>query len=350
MARTNEASSHGIPAPPDVEGWRHFGDGLAGRIVAARLQGFNSADGDYRDVAVDANGVVQTAGSGGGGAVTQATTPWVVDGSAVTQPVSAAALPLPSGAATSARQDSQTTLLGAGLPATLDTGSLKVSVQNASVAVAGTFWQATQPVSLASVPSHDVTQATASSLNAAVVGNVASGATDSGNPVKAGGKYSVTPATLTDAQRGDLLLDSRQKLGVYIGAKDALGSWTLDNAGGDGKSDTNTVGVIQGRGYLFNNTTWDRWRGDTTSGAYVQTKAEVATATDGTGALPGVVKVIGGYDGTVVHALSTRVHDGVAMLQTNDQKVRQELEHIHVLLIEQIDLTRLLVGERADLN
>lgn len=33
-------------------------------------------------------------------AVTQGTVPWVVDGSAVTQPVSAVALPLPAGAAT----------------------------------------------------------------------------------------------------------------------------------------------------------------------------------------------------------------------------------------------------------
>jgi len=46
-------------------------------------------------------------GGGGGGAVTQGTIPWVVDGSAVTQPVSAAALPLPDGAA------SETTLADA---------------------------------------------------------------------------------------------------------------------------------------------------------------------------------------------------------------------------------------------
>lgn len=34
-----------------------------------------------------------------------------------------------------------------------------VTVDNASLAVTGTFWQATQPVSLATVPSHDVTNA-----------------------------------------------------------------------------------------------------------------------------------------------------------------------------------------------
>lgn len=40
-----------------------------------------------------------------------------------------------------------------------------------------------------------------------VVGNVASGATDSGNPIKSGGKYNSSPITLTDGQRGDTQLD-----------------------------------------------------------------------------------------------------------------------------------------------
>lgn len=47
-------------------------------------------------------------------------------------------------------------------------------------------------------------------------GNVASGATDSGNPVKVGGKYNSTPPTLTDGQRGDLQLDSAGNLKVNL--------------------------------------------------------------------------------------------------------------------------------------
>lgn len=39
-------------------------------------------------------------------------------------------------------------------------------------------------------------------------GGVASAATDSGNPVKVGGKYNLTPPTLTDGQRGDLQQDA----------------------------------------------------------------------------------------------------------------------------------------------
>lgn len=41
-----------------------------------------------------------------------------------------------------------------------------------------------------------------------VQGNIASGVTDSGNPVKTGGKYNLTPPTLSDGQRGDTQLNS----------------------------------------------------------------------------------------------------------------------------------------------
>lgn len=41
----------------------------------------------------------------------------------------------------------------------------------------------------------------------AVTGNVASGATDSGNPIKTGGKYNTTAPTLDNGDRGDTQLD-----------------------------------------------------------------------------------------------------------------------------------------------
>lgn len=46
------------------------------------------------------------------------------------------------------------------------------------------------------------------------VGNVASGATDSGNPLKIGGVYNSTAPTFTTGQRGDLQLSSDGKLKV----------------------------------------------------------------------------------------------------------------------------------------
>jgi len=83
-----------------------------------------------------------------------------------TQPVSATALPLPTGAATETTLAAANTNLGtdgASAPAITGTGvrgwlrgiyeklsaTLAVSIQNSSVAVTGTFWQATQPVSIA---------------------------------------------------------------------------------------------------------------------------------------------------------------------------------------------------------
>lgn len=47
-------------------------------------------------------------------------------------------------------------------------------------------------------------------------GNIASSATDSGNPVKVGARYNSTKPTLTDGQRGDMQLDTRGNLTVNL--------------------------------------------------------------------------------------------------------------------------------------
>ena len=72
----------------------------------------------------------------------------------------------------------------------------------------------TQPVSLAA--SVSVQQVTAASLNAQVVGNVGSASADSGNPVKVGAINKTTLLTLTDGQRSDLTVDTRQALQVTL--------------------------------------------------------------------------------------------------------------------------------------
>lgn len=53
-----------------------------------------------------------------------------------------------------------------------------------------------------------VVQATASNLNAQVVGNVASLSSDSGNPIKTGGVYNSTPIAPTNGQRADTQVSS----------------------------------------------------------------------------------------------------------------------------------------------
>lgn len=65
-----------------------------------------------------------------------------------TQPVSAASLPLPTGAATAAKQPA----LGTAGSASADVLSVQGVAGGTAQPVSGTFWQATQPVSLASLP------------------------------------------------------------------------------------------------------------------------------------------------------------------------------------------------------
>lgn len=97
-----------------------------------------------------------------------------VDGSAVTQPVSVASLPLPVGAATSANQTTANTSLSS-----IDT-------------------KLTTPLN--------------------VQGNVAHAATDSGNPQKIGGKAESTlPTAVTDNQRVDAFFDLSGRQAVFDG-------------------------------------------------------------------------------------------------------------------------------------
>lgn len=52
----------------DMPAWQHWNDGVAGKIIAARLVAFNPTDLEYQDVILDdASGGVVISGSGGGG-------------------------------------------------------------------------------------------------------------------------------------------------------------------------------------------------------------------------------------------------------------------------------------------
>jgi len=94
-------------------------------------------------------------------------------------------------------------------------------------------------------------------------GNVASGATDSGNPVKVGGRFNSTPPTLTDGQRGDLQMDTRGN--VKVSLVDAAGTQGVTVSSGTADAVINGVAAVIARSFggVFNGTTWDRARGDT---------------------------------------------------------------------------------------
>lgn len=107
-----------------------------------------------------------------------------------------------------------------------------------------------------------VDQATASNLNAQVVGNVASGATDSGNGVKLAGVFTTTPAAVTTGQRRDVEVSARGAVSVFI--KDASNSVVgVITPSTDALSALNVGIVSAALNYGFNGTTYDRLRGDT---------------------------------------------------------------------------------------
>ena len=102
-----------------------------------------------------------------------------------------------------------------------------------------------------------------------VTGNVAAGATDSGNPVKVGAKYNSTLPTLTDGQRGDLQTGARGSLNVTLFAQDSASVVSTAGTTSDGFSTSGLGLLTRGLAYGFNGTSWDRARGDT-NGLVVQ--------------------------------------------------------------------------------
>ncbi len=104
-----------------------------------------------------------------------------------------------------------------------------------------------------------------------VQGNVASGASDSGNPVKIGGVYNTTAPTLTNGQRGDLQLNTRGGLKTSLYVNDAQTAISAESDDSDNvavSATTNNLSVVN-RNTVFDGTAWDRMRGDSTDGLLV---------------------------------------------------------------------------------
>lgn len=116
------------------------------------------------------------------------------------------------------------------------------------------------------------TSANQTNGNQQIQGNVASGSTDSGNPVKTGGVFNTTQPTLTTGQRGDMQLGSRGSLRVELfGASSTTGASSV-LSGADGVSNSTTGINMYTFPRVFNGTTWDRQYGDAISGAWVNVK------------------------------------------------------------------------------
>jgi hypothetical protein len=79
--------------------------------------------------------------------------------------------------------------------------SHNVTIDNASIAVTGTFWQATQPVSLATVPSHEVTNAGTFAVQSAITpltscGSGVTTVTTAGTQVALGSSTAIDSVTI----------------------------------------------------------------------------------------------------------------------------------------------------------
>lgn len=118
---------------------------------------------------------------------------------------------------------------------------------------------------------------TANGLQVEPQGNVAAGATDSGNPVKIGGKYSSTLPTYTDGQRGNLQIGTRGALSVQIMGADQTTGLGIVASGADASSNTSSGLRQYNYNSVFNGSTWDRQRGDTTGTYTVGNVADAAT-------------------------------------------------------------------------
>lgn len=86
-------------------------------------------------------------------------------------------------------------------------------------------------------------------------GNVASGAADTGNPVKIGCVYALSPPVSSDGQRANLLCNNVGALSVSIGS--AL-TFAAIVTSGDAQTNSNNGLVSVDRNQLYNGSTWDR--------------------------------------------------------------------------------------------
>lgn len=138
------------------------------------------------------------------------------------------------------------------------------------------------PVSLTSTTITGTVGVTQSTSPWVIGGNAASGAADSGNPVKIGGVNNTTQPTLTDGQRGDLQTDTRANLKTVLYANNTAttASFNADNADAVAVSATANKLVVLNRNSVYNGTTWDRLPGDTT-GVKIQDGGNSITVDNG---------------------------------------------------------------------
>lgn len=114
-----------------------------------------------------------------------------------------------------------------------------------------------------------------------VQGNVASAATDAGNPVKVGGVNTTTLPTFANGQRGDLQIGTRGALYTTLMVNNSTTPVALAVSNADGVA----AGSVGSRfetaalGYNFNGTTFDRARGNVDTAALISAAGATTSQT-----------------------------------------------------------------------
>jgi len=228
-----------------------------------------------------------------------------VDPSGVTSPVSVASLPLPSGAATSAAQTTGNTSLGtiataAGAPA--DAAAASATSSGSIIAVLKGLWKfftdsagsAVDDLSLSNTYQSNrslgylydtdttfLSRFRGSKRGLWVEGGVAHAGTDSGNPVKVGGRYNSSATALTNGQRSDLLMNVDGAVLVSMAGSSNTSDTINNNTTQLFRSRTGTD-VLPAFGNMYydgNALAWVRARGSVARGALVDIRSTVQVTT-----------------------------------------------------------------------
>lgn len=114
-----------------------------------------------------------------------------------------------------------------------------------------------------------------------VVGNISSGSTDSGNPVKTGCVYTATkPGPFSANQRSDTQCGTRGSTIIQLAAPDASSAITFIAAGANGKTNGFTAYTSDSRGSDYNGATWDSHVGNVDTAALITLTAAAAGTTN----------------------------------------------------------------------
>lgn len=150
-----------------------------------------------------------------------------------------------------------------------DTGNISTKIDTVAGAVSGTEMQV-DVVGALPAGTNNIGDVDVLTLPG-VAGTVADNAADSGNPIKVGAKYNATQPTYDDGDRADLQVNSRGELIVRLYTASNAIAAVVTNTDAVATSSIASKYQVASLGYVYNGTTFDRMRGDTT-GTYTVAK------------------------------------------------------------------------------